>query len=539
MAICEREDDMPDLPAEERNRRIEKLLVSIREDQVSDSDLLELREFLKEDPEAFEFYLEQNQVDNLLEDFFAGETSELFEEAARVGGYRKHRLLPKIAAVAAILIALAIGLFLWGQKSEEGSLSGLKEEREGDETIPLVALHSTHQAALDEEIALHDQVAEGVVELDDGIAQLIFKNGSKVVVEGRAGFEVIDEMTLALEGGKIWVFCPKEAHGFTVLTPGGRKIVDLGTKFGVEVHDDGATEVHVFKGGVEIAGLLPESFVLSEGEACSWGESGHEFEEVPLRMDDFVSDDELARRRFEAYQDLIAAREDLIVNYDFSRRKDRLVKNNARLRVGQSYAEVKGATRVGGRFLTSHALQFENRFDRLCLEVDPIDHLEGLSVGFWLKVDRLQTTYSTLLNARDCRPGALHFQLTHRGVIKASIGKTISVQTKPNAVELGKWQFVVISWDFQSLSASFYCDGELVEIDHSMTHGVPIFDRSQLHLGPCHVGLWSESHSVDAVQVYSPPKLQRSFKGRMDEVLLFNRALPAEEVAQIYKLGLP
>ena len=42
---------------------------------------------------------------------------------------------------------------------------------------------------------------------------------------------------------------PRFARGYTILTPTA-EVVDLGTEFGVDVDDSGASEVHVFDGDV-------------------------------------------------------------------------------------------------------------------------------------------------------------------------------------------------------------------------------------------------------------------------------------------------
>lgn len=88
--------------------------------------------------------------------------------------------------------------------------------------------------------------------LKRGFAELSFKNGARVVVEGPAALEVESPLAISLESGRLAVNAPKTARGFTVRTPGAN-LVDLGTDFGVTIDDDGETEVQVFEGVVQAA----------------------------------------------------------------------------------------------------------------------------------------------------------------------------------------------------------------------------------------------------------------------------------------------
>ncbi len=51
--------------------------------------------------------------------------------------------------------------------------------------------------------------------------------------------------------GKLRATVPPQAVGFTIGSP-NLDVVDLGTEFGLQVEAEGKTEVHVFKGKVEL-----------------------------------------------------------------------------------------------------------------------------------------------------------------------------------------------------------------------------------------------------------------------------------------------
>ena len=89
------------------------------------------------------------------------------------------------------------------------------------------------------------------LKIDSGTIELELNTGTKLVVEGPADWSVDGRNSVSLRAGKLIARVPVNALGFTVQTPIA-KIVDLGTEFGVETDDKGATEVQVFKGKVEL-----------------------------------------------------------------------------------------------------------------------------------------------------------------------------------------------------------------------------------------------------------------------------------------------
>jgi hypothetical protein len=100
------------------------------------------------------------------------------------------------------------------------------------------------------ELKFGDQLSPGQrVRLKQGLLQLTFATGAKVVVEGPADFVATTATEATLTEGKIAAAVPKFARGYTILTPTA-EIVDLGTEFGVNVDGQGTSEIHVFDGDV-------------------------------------------------------------------------------------------------------------------------------------------------------------------------------------------------------------------------------------------------------------------------------------------------
>ncbi len=108
------------------------------------------------------------------------------------------------------------------------------------------------------------------LQLERGLVRVAFRSGAEVVVEGPAVFLVESSDATQLQRGRLVASVPPQAAGFTVDTPSGA-IVDLGTKFGVEVAEQGRCEIHVLTGQVQFlprgALLEREPLTLNSGSA--------------------------------------------------------------------------------------------------------------------------------------------------------------------------------------------------------------------------------------------------------------------------------
>lgn len=120
--------------------------------------------------------------------------------------------------------------------------------------------------------------------LNEGIAKLTFDNGSTVVVEGPAEFQILAEDRLRVKYGRLYTIVPRAVLGFSVITPNST-IIDLGTEFGVIAGFDGSTELHVIKGETALVTGQHEkktSLLVKQGAAKQiYGESALVSDIVP------------------------------------------------------------------------------------------------------------------------------------------------------------------------------------------------------------------------------------------------------------------
>lgn len=107
----------------------------------------------------------------------------------------------------------------------------------------------------------------GTIALQSGMLRLEFDSGVEVILQGPAEYEILSADRTKLRAGKLTATVPHGAEGFRVETPNA-EVTDLGTAFGVELDEQGASRVTVFEGKVEVAEPgSPGSRLLREGEA--------------------------------------------------------------------------------------------------------------------------------------------------------------------------------------------------------------------------------------------------------------------------------
>lgn len=91
--------------------------------------------------------------------------------------------------------------------------------------------------------------------LTSGSVELKFPTGALAILEGPAVFEVDVPETIKVSLGSISVYAPEGAQGFQVLTPVA-EVLDLGTRFHVQVDQTGQSQVQVIEGEAEVASLI-------------------------------------------------------------------------------------------------------------------------------------------------------------------------------------------------------------------------------------------------------------------------------------------
>jgi hypothetical protein len=112
-----------------------------------------------------------------------------------------------------------------------------------------------------------DLVAGRKLVLKAGLAEFVFHDGARAIVEGPAILEVSTRSSARLIRGKCALTAEgPSARGFTIDAP-GMKYTDLGTEFGVLVAQNGEQEMHVFRGKVQAEQGREQGAAIAEKRA--------------------------------------------------------------------------------------------------------------------------------------------------------------------------------------------------------------------------------------------------------------------------------
>ncbi|QEG34335.1 LamG-like jellyroll fold domain-containing protein [Bythopirellula goksoeyrii] len=132
------------------------------------------------------------------------------------------------------------------------------------------------------------------IKLDRGLMVLEFGNGAEVTLEGPIHFSVLAHDRGNLQEGRLTASVPKGGRGFTVQIPFG-EVIDLGTRFGVLVHEAGDCEAHVFQGNVLVRSNLGiqnqpfQEWKLTADEAIKLSPASHKIHHLAAQSAEFVS----------------------------------------------------------------------------------------------------------------------------------------------------------------------------------------------------------------------------------------------------------
>lgn len=132
----------------------------------------------------------------------------------------------------------------------------------------------------------HAQTGQ-LFDLRAGMVQFTYDTGAKVVLEGPTQFRITSSNSGRLQAGKLTANVPATARGFTVETKHGR-VIDLGTRFAVEVSPQGKTAVHCFRGEVVYVSPKIETVRLEAGQAIE--HAGGSSRKIVVNAGAFVHD---------------------------------------------------------------------------------------------------------------------------------------------------------------------------------------------------------------------------------------------------------
>ena len=251
--------------------RLEELLALIGSEAFDSEARQRLSDIVSESDEARRMYLEHCQMHAMLHQStllsaFHAEKPQIAATLESTKRRRSFYVLTGLAvAVSALFVVGVIGRQFFRQDSSFQA------------TAPRIARVQNIEGAawLGESMLARDtEVSSGLLRVESGSIDLRFDNGTILLVEGPAELLMESGMQVSLRRGRLAARVSEEARGFTVLGPESA-VVDLGTEFAMAVEDDGSW-VEVYDGEVDVALLNRDGQAWKSRELTASG---------PVRID--------------------------------------------------------------------------------------------------------------------------------------------------------------------------------------------------------------------------------------------------------------
>ncbi len=270
-------------------RDINTLINGYLDDELTDAEHRELNDWIKADPEHAARFARAVMLHDRLQCELNTATTEgsTVEPLVVTDVPRPRRPASRVArrvvvGTLAASLLVALGLFYW-QSQGNGPTGSRSVAQAPFATIANLVDVQWEDGAI---LRRGERIGTQVIAIQGGAVRLQFDDGVEVTLQGPARYELVAPATTRLTAGLLTATVPPGAEGFRVETPTA-EVIDLGTAFGVQLDEDGASHVSVFDGEVEVT--LPESGdskLVREGEAVRV-ETGESIASVTFDTGDF------------------------------------------------------------------------------------------------------------------------------------------------------------------------------------------------------------------------------------------------------------
>lgn len=401
-----------------------------------------------------------------------------------------------------------------------------------------------------------DLVRTGPLVLEKGLAEVVLDGGARMVLEGPVRLELESSSQVYMDRGKLSVLAQAPRDGFVVRTPGCR-VVDFGTEFGVSVNAAGQTETHVRQGRVQLRNASQPSrdseFLELTARQAARSRPDGRLEKVAYEETEFIYKNEFAIRvkgreesgyyRWLAHSYALRRDPDLVLYYP-------LLKEDTSREEAVNYATTTQAAADGafggsfgisnfagpawtaGRWPQKAALQFD-RDKRTCLavgEAADLNRMETLTLAAWVRCPEDSKGGHLFSNRRDdlvnyqfgCFSQEDPYYAGQMQFLRAGEPAASQVYSSRRFEWTSEWTLLAVTYDGRTVR--FYVNGELFE-STAYAAQVPVA------AAPLFVG--------DVPAIGGRTFGYAAFHGLMDEIAIWKRALPADEIAKMYEAGKP
>ena len=388
--------------------------------------------------------------------------------------------------------------------------------------------------------SLGSTLEPSLLQIDEGLVQLEFLKGSTVILEGPVNFELINSNEGSLSSGKLRATVPEVARGFTINLPKG-KLIDLGTEFGLSVHNGGSAEIYVYRGNVLYAGENESGEEVerevSGGQALFVDPNGFS-NWVEMPSEAFIGTADIAFRSKEESQNRHAswvqlseeiaqnANTSLYYSFDHHSPWARALQNQSSQNQDSLNGAIIGCTWSEGRWPGKGALAFKRKNDRVRLDFNV--SLQAFTLSAWIKIDKLKDKMSPILCSESLSSGSGSWFINQKGQVVLEVSRGSKKDMYQSAVafrseRMGRWVHVATSFDLSKRKVSHFVNGR--SFSHEKIRSQIPVSFSNSSLGYCSKA--------------KPFKRQITLQGSMDELAIFKTSMPESEIRRMYEIGCP
>lgn len=246
----------------------------------SGDEIARFVEAAKSDPRLLRAYIEHAEIDAALSVLREGPVAkeaarERMLEAVRdterdlfrrtvTRRLESRRFFTRISKIAAALVFFGCGALLWNALRPHDvatitRMEGVEWNGEAAGSVGTVLRKGT------------------VLSISDGLVELEMDGRGTMILEGPARLTLDAAHGASLEQGRLAMHVTKKGHGYRIGTPEG-EVIDLGTEFGISVGSDGESEIHVIDGKVEVSPNGGTTELLARDQAMRLGGGGQRIE---------------------------------------------------------------------------------------------------------------------------------------------------------------------------------------------------------------------------------------------------------------------
>jgi hypothetical protein len=457
---------------------------------------------------------------------------------------RSRRWLWAPLSLSGLAASVLVVWALWQRPHHPSTFANPAPEAVDDTVAVLLQAPEAVWGDTDQPLRAGNPLAPGWLRLKSGFAHIEFYNGATVILEGPADFKLISRTEAYCARGKLRALVPPQAVGFRIGSP-KLDLVDRGTEFGLQVDEGDKTEVHVFKGKVELhdPGSAPKAAPqeMTTGQGVRLEGPGM-VRPIALNPTAFLTAQDLARRseqerdrRQRAWLAASAALRrdpDLRVYYPFEADQpwSRTLLDQAQGRRQAQDGAIVGCSWVTGRWPGKQGLEFKRVSDRVRFRVPGT--FDSITLMAWVRVDGLPNRNNSLMMVDGWGVGGLHWQIGEDGTlilgVKAPPNMRNAHYHAPGVLtrdRLGQWLHLAVVYDRDGHQVTQYVDGRAV-VHQPIPFDIP------LKIGDAELGNWNIAPGRSRQPI-------RYLSGCMDEFMIFSRALNAQEITTFYHQGRP